>query len=120
MHARVLKFHVGISHEKIADTCFFFSTRLCPSSSILVIIRKFLGRLWSFLDLVTFKDRSDYKDQCFFLLFFILNGWRFKQVIHPILGILVELFPFNKITLKSRIFVLLSSSQASSVGIKQC
>ena len=36
--------------------------------------------------------------------------------INPIL----ELFPFDKITLKSRIFVLLLPSWASSVGVKQC
>ena len=29
-------------------------------------------------------------------------------------------FPFNKITLKSRIFVLLLPSWARSVGVKQC
>ena len=29
-------------------------------------------------------------------------------------------FPFNKITLKSRIFVLLLPSWASSVGVNQC
>ena len=29
-------------------------------------------------------------------------------------------FPFNKITLKSRIFVLLLPSWVSSVGVKQC
>ena len=29
MHARVLKFHVWIPHEKIADT-FFFPSGLCP------------------------------------------------------------------------------------------
>ena len=52
--------------------------------------------------------------------FFISNGWRFKQVTHPILGILVELFPFNKITLKSHIFVLLLPSWASNVGVKLC
>ena len=49
---------------------------------------------------VAFRDRSDYKDKCFLLLllfffffffffFFILDGWRFKQATHPILGILV-------------------------------
>ena len=31
-----------------------------------------------------------------------------------------ELFPFDKITLKSHIFVLLLPSWASSVGVKQC
>ena len=30
-----------------------------------------------------------------FFSFFISNGWRLKQVTHPILRILVELFPFN-------------------------
>ena len=34
--------------------------------SSLVIIRKFLGKLWPFFDLVAFRDMSDYKDQCFF------------------------------------------------------
>ena len=29
MHARVLKFHIWISHEKIADT-YFFPSGLCP------------------------------------------------------------------------------------------
>ena len=32
----------------------------------------------------------------------------------------LELFPFDKITLKSHIFVLLLPSWASSVGVKQC
>ena len=50
-----------------------------------------------------------------FFSLFISNGWRFKQATYPILRILVELFPFNKITLKSRIFVLL----LLSLG-KQC
>ena len=36
------------------------------SSLILVIIRKILGKLWPFFDLVTFRNRSDYKDQYFF------------------------------------------------------
>ena len=36
------------------------------SSSILVIICKILGKLWPFFNLITFRDRSDYKDQCFF------------------------------------------------------
>ena len=56
----------------------------------------------------------------FFVLFFITNTWRFKQATHMILGTLVELFPFDKITLKSHIFVLLLPSWASSVGVKQC
>ena len=37
----------------------------------------------------------------------------------PIVSFL-ELFPFDKITLKSHIFVLLLPSWASSVGVKQC
>ena len=32
----------------------------------------------------------------------------------------LELFPFDKITLKYHIFVLLLPSWASSVGVKQC
>ena len=36
------------------------------SSSILVIICKILGKLWPFFDSVAFRDRSDYKDHCFF------------------------------------------------------
>ena len=43
----------------------------------------------AFFYLGAFKDRSDYKDQCFFS-FFISNGWCFKQVTHPILRILVS------------------------------
>ena len=30
MHARFLKFHIGIPHEKIADTYFFSPSGLCP------------------------------------------------------------------------------------------
>ena len=53
--------------------------------------------LWHSLDFsltcFAFRDRSGYKDQCFFvfffLFFFISNGWRFKQATHPIFGILV-------------------------------
>ena len=30
MHAKVLKFHIYISHEKIAATCFFFLLGLFP------------------------------------------------------------------------------------------
>ena len=69
------------------------------SSSILVIILKILGKLWPFFDLVTFRDRSDYKNQCFFLFFFSLisNGCRFKQATHPILGILVEIDYYDKL-----------------------
>ena len=33
---------------------------------------------------------------------------------------IVELFPFDKITLKSHIFVLSLPSWASSVGVQQC
>ena len=33
---------------------------------------------------------------------------------------ILEIFPFDKITLKSHIFVLLLPSWASSVGVKQC
>ena len=33
---------------------------------------------------------------------------------------ILDYFPFNKITLKSLIFVLLLTSWASSVGVKQC
>ena len=33
---------------------------------------------------------------------------------------ILELFPFDKIILKSHIFVLLLLSWASSVGVKQC
>ena len=44
------------------------------------------------------------------LYFFLLSQ------LSPIL----ELFPFDKITLKSHIFVLLLPSWASSVGVKQC
>ena len=33
---------------------------------------------------------------------------------------ILELFPFDKVTLKSHIFVLLLPSWASSVGVKQC
>ena len=40
----------------------------------------------------------------------------FLSELSPIL----ELFPFDKITLKSHIFVLLLPSWASSVGVKQC
>ena len=40
----------------------------------------------------------------------------FISQLSPIL----ELFPFDKITLKSHIFVLLLPSWASSVGVKQC
>ena len=58
------------------------------SSSILVFICKILGKFWPFFYLVAFRDRSDYKDQCFFPCF-ILNGWRFKQATYLILGILV-------------------------------
>ena len=73
------------------------------SGSILVIIPKILGKLWPFFDLVPFRDKSDYKHQCFFS-FFISNVWHFKQVTHLILGILVLLLP----------------SWVSSVGVKQC
>ena len=34
--------------------------------------------------------------------------------------IILELFPFDEIILKSHIFVLLLPSWASSVGVKQC
>ena len=37
----------------------------------------------------------------------------------PIISPILELFPFDKITLKSHIFVLLLPSWASSVGVKQ-
>ena len=40
----------------------------------------------------------------------------FLSQLSPIL----VLFPFDKITLKSHIFVLLLPSWASSVGVKQC
>ena len=40
----------------------------------------------------------------------------FLSQLSPIL----ELFAFDKITLKSHIFVLLLPSWASSVGVKQC
>ena len=40
----------------------------------------------------------------------------FLSQLSPIL----ELFPFDKITLKSHIFVLLLPSWASNVGVKQC
>ena len=40
----------------------------------------------------------------------------FLSQLSPIL----ELFPFDKIMLKSHIFVLLLLSWASSVGVKQC
>ena len=40
----------------------------------------------------------------------------FLSQLSPIL----ELFPFDKITLKSHIVVLLLPSWASSVGVKQC
>ena len=40
----------------------------------------------------------------------------FLSQLSPIL----ELFSFDKITLKSHIFVLLLPSWASSVGVKQC
>ena len=36
------------------------------SSLILVIICKILCKLWPVFDLVAFRDRSDYKDHCFF------------------------------------------------------
>ena len=39
----------------------------------------------------------------FFFSFFLSNCWRFKQATPPILGILVKLFPFNKLTLKPHI-----------------
>ena len=32
MRARVLKFHIKIAHEKIADTYFFFLIRIMPLS----------------------------------------------------------------------------------------
>ena len=35
-------------------------------------------------------------------------------------ALVLELFPFDEITLKSHIFVLLLPSWASSVGVKQC
>ena len=35
MHATVLKFLIWISHEKIADTYFFFSAGLCPFPELL-------------------------------------------------------------------------------------
>ena len=72
-----------------------------------------------YFDLAAFRDRSDYREQCLFP-FFISNVWLFKEATHPILEILVELFSFSKITLKSCIFVLLLPSWASSVGVKQC
>ena len=34
MNATVLKFHIWIPHEKIADTYFFFLTGLCPFSEL--------------------------------------------------------------------------------------
>ena len=40
------------------------------SSSIFVIIRKILGKLWPIFDLVAFRDTSNYEDQCFFVVFF--------------------------------------------------
>ena len=55
----------------------------------------------------------------FFFFFFISNGWGFKQETHPILGILVELLPFNKITLKSRIFVLWLESGSWGYSVLQ-
>ena len=45
-----------------------------------------------------------------------VTGIFFLFQLSPIL----ELFPFDKITLKSHIFVLLLPSWASSVGVKQC
>ena len=39
--------------------------------------------------------------------------------LFPIISYFV-LFPFDKITLKSHIFVLLLPSRESSVGVKQC
>ena len=43
----------------------------------------------------------------------------FLSELSPILELHLYL-PFNKITLKSRIFVLFLPSWASSVGVKQC
>ena len=34
MNATVLKFLIWIPHEKIAETCFFFLTGLCPFSEL--------------------------------------------------------------------------------------
>ena len=44
------------------------------SSWILVIICKILGKLWPFFYLITFRDRSDYKDQCFFSFSYQMVG----------------------------------------------
>ena len=45
-----------------------------------------------------------------------MTGIFFFSQLSPIL----ELFPFDKITLKFHLFVLLLPSWASSVGVKQC
>ena len=44
------------------------------SISILVIIHKSLGKLWPFIYLVACRDRSGYKDQCFFLFSYQMVG----------------------------------------------
>ena len=90
------------------------------SSSIFVIIHNILGKLGPFFDLVAFRDRSDYRDQCCFPFSYQMVGALSRLYTHPILENLVELFHFNKITLKSCIFVLLLLSWASNVGVKQC
>ena len=49
------------------------------SSLILVIICKILCKLWPVFDLVAFRDRSDYKDHCFFPFSYQMVGalcWR--------------------------------------------
>ena len=51
------------------------------SNSILVIIYKILGKLWPFFDLVAFRDRSDYKDQCFFPFSYQMVGALSRQHI---------------------------------------
>ena len=79
--------------ESFAEGCIIVKFR---SSLILVIIRKILGKLWPFFDLVAFRDRSDHKNQCFFS-FFISNGWYFKQATHSILGILVYTPSFARV-----------------------
>ena len=49
---------------------------------------------------VASRDRSNYKDQCFFFSFFISKGWHFKQATLPIIRIIVIcnwIFTFKQI-----------------------
>ena len=60
---RSITYRVALILLKFAEGYIIVKYR---SSSILVIIRRILDKLWPIFPLVAFRDRSDYKDQCFF------------------------------------------------------